>query len=253
MLIEKIENQIIIATFQDGKTNPLDLETLRSLQKVVQKANEDESIKGIILTGAGRSFSSGFNLPMFLGFKNLEEVVAFFAEEEKILTELFTCKKPVVSAINGHAVAGGLIISMASDYRIIKNHPKIKVGMSEIKIGLGLSIAQTEIMRFGLDSDKKFRDVLYFSKMYGVEEAKQLELVDEIAEEDQLMDRAKQVICQWIDNPGRAFIPLKYSLKNPTAKRIKDYLANEDWQTPLKCFFDPATRKTLEAVQAMMG
>ena len=252
MLKEKIEDNIVIATFEDGQTNPLDLETIRSLDKTVKKVNEDDNLKGLILTGAGRSFSSGFNLPMFLSFKDLNEVVNFFEEEEEILTNLFMCKKPVISAINGHAIAGGMIFSMASDYRIVKNHPKIKIGMSEIKIGLGLSIAQTEVMRFGLDSDKKFRDVLYFSKMYGVEEAKEKELVDEIVEEDQLIARAKQVISQWIDNPGRAFITLKYSLKKPIEERIKNYLKTEDWQSPLNCFFDPGTRKTLEAVQAMM-
>ena len=47
--------------------------------------------------------------------------------EEKILIDLFTCKKPVIAAINGHCAAGGLIFSMASDYRIAKNHPKIKI------------------------------------------------------------------------------------------------------------------------------
>ena len=67
-----------------------------------------------------------------MGFKDIKEVGDFFDEAEEILVGLFECHKPVVSAINGHAIAGGLIFAMASDYRIVKNHPKITIGMSEI-------------------------------------------------------------------------------------------------------------------------
>ena len=87
----------------------------------------------------------------------------------------------------------GLIFAMAADYRIVKNHPKITIGMSEIKIGLPLSLAQSGVMRFGYDSDKKFTDLMYFGRMLNVNEAKDLAIVDEIVEEDQLMPRAKAV------------------------------------------------------------
>src|SRR5208283_6188460 len=157
MLNERIEDGIIIATFEYGRTNSLNLEMLRTLRGMVKRANEDDAIKGIILTGVGRTFSSGFDMPMFMGFKDIKEVGDFFDEVELILVELFECRKPVVSALNGHAIAGGLIFAMASDYRIVKNHPKISIGMSEIKLGLGLTIAQSEVMQFGYESNKKFR------------------------------------------------------------------------------------------------
>jgi enoyl-CoA hydratase/carnithine racemase len=143
MLNEKLEDGIIIATFEHGKTNSLTLEILRKLSDIVKKANEDDAVKGIVLTGAGRTFSSGFDLPMFMGFKDVKEIGDFFDEGEEILLALFECRKPVVSALNGHAIAGGLIFAMASDYRIVKNHPKISIGMSEIKLGLALTIAQS--------------------------------------------------------------------------------------------------------------
>ena len=191
MLKEKTEDHIVIATFEDGKTNSIDLETLRKLKEIVKSVNQDDALKGIVLTGSGKLFSSGFDLPMFLSFKNVDAVVDFISEEEEILIEFFMCKKPVIAALNGHTVAGGLVFSMAADYRIVKNHPKIKIGMSEIKIGLPLSIAQSEIMRFGLDSDKKFRDVMYFGKIMDVNEAKALEIVDEIVE----IDYSHNLLC----------------------------------------------------------
>lgn len=252
MLNERNEEGIIIAEFDNGKINSITLETLRKLREIVKKANEDDSVRGIILTGAGKTFSGGFDLPMFLGFKDIDEVAAFIQEEDEIITELFMCSKPVVSAINGHAVAGGLICAMASDYRIAKNHPKINLGMSEIKLGLPLSLAQAEIMRFGFDSDKKWRDVMYFGKMFNVEAAKEFGIVDEIVDEDELMNRAKKIISKWIDNPGRAFIKLKEGLKKPAADRIKKRMAEEAWRDSLNCFFDKNVRGALEFVMSMM-
>jgi enoyl-CoA hydratase/carnithine racemase len=252
MLNEKIEDGIIIATFEYGKTNSLTLEMLRTLRAMVKRANEEDAIKGIILTGAGRSFCSGFDLPMFMGFKDIKAVGDFFDEAEEILVELFECHKPVVSAINGHAIAGGLIFAMASDYRIVKNHPKITIGMSEIKLGLALTIAQSEIMQFGYDSHKKFRDLMYFGRMFDINAAKEYDIVDEIVEDADLIPRAKKIVLKWIDNPGRAFIKLKEGLKKPTADRIRKRLAEEDWKPGFKCFFDKDVRGAIEFVMAMM-
>ena len=252
MLNEKLEDGIIIATFEHGKTNSLTLEILRKLSDIVKKANEDDAVKGIVLTGAGRTFSSGFDLPMFMGFKDVKEIGDFFDEGEEILLELFECHKPVVSALNGHAIAGGLIFAMATDYRIVKNHPKITIGMSEIKLGLGLTIAQSEVMQFGYESNKKFRDLMYFGRMLDINSAKELGIVDEIVEEADLIGRAKEIVKKWIDNPGRAFIKLKEGLKKPTADRIRKRLAEENWKEGFKCFFDKDVRGAIEFVMSMM-
>ncbi len=253
MLQEKIEDGIIIATFANAPMNTITGETVKDLKRIVDKANTDDAVKGIVFTGAGKSFSAGFDLPMFLGFKDLDEVVGFFNEVEQVYIDLFMCRKPVVAAINGAAVAGGLITAMACDYRVAKNHPKIMLGMTEIKIGLGLSIVQTEIMRYGFDSDRKFRDIMYFGQMFNVARARELDVVDDVAEESELMDRAKKVVTSWIDNPGRAFMMLKESQRRPVAELMQKRLREENWQDGFKIFFNPDTRKALEMVKAMMA
>ncbi len=253
MIKEKIEDNIVIATLANGKTNSITMETLTQIDEIVKRVNEDETLKGIVLTGEGRFFSSGFHLPMFLNFKNHDEAVDFFLKEEEILINFLTCDKPIVSAINGHCAAAGLIFSMAADYRIAKFHEKIKIGMSEIKIGLALSIAQNEVMRFGLDSDKKFRDVMYFGEMFGVNKAKEMEIVDEVVNDDEeLIRRAKEIVALWIDTPNRPFIHMKSLLKKDTVESIRKGLAEGVWKDALHCFFQDDVRATLEFVQATM-
>jgi len=252
MFEESIQDDIKIITLKNGKTNPINREMLIRLKEIVNEVNNTPTLKGIILTGTGRFFSSGFDLPMFINFKDLKEAIAFFNMEEEVLLSLFTCSKPVVSAINGHCAAAGLIYSMAADYRIIKDHPKIKIGMTEIKIGLPLTIAQHEVMRFGFDSDHKFRDVMFFGEMVDVNRAKELKLVDEVVAEDQLLERAKQVIKLWIDTPNRPFIQMKKLLRMDAANRIREKLKDETWLEGLNCFFKEDVRQTLQFVQAGM-
>ena len=246
MLKQNNENGIIIATLDDGITNTITEDVLLNLDALIRDINEKDDLKGLVVTGAGKTFCSGFDLPMFLGFKDLNEVVAFFKKAEEIFINLFMCRKPVVFALNGASIAGGFIMSMAADYRLVKNHPKIKLGMNEIKIGLGLSIVQTEIVRFGLDSDRRFRDVMYFGDMYDVQKAKEFGIVDEIVEEDQLIARAKQLVSQWIDNPGRAFMLLKSSMRKPYEDRMRQRLRDENWQEHFNIMFDKRTRQFLE-------
>lgn len=252
MIETRIEDQVMIATLTNGKTNSITKATLEHLNECVEKTNQDESIKGIILTGQNRFFSSGFDLYTFMGFEQIEQPVEFLGYADKVFLDLFLCSKPVVCAMNGHSAAGGLILAMASDYRIIVNHPKIKVGMSEIRIGVPLSVAQSAIMRFGLDSDKKFRDVMYFGEMMDVTKALQKEIVDETVEAQELIPRAKAIISMWIDNPGRSFSRIKEELKKETGDYIKKRMAEKDWHYALNCFFNKQVKETLAFVQSGM-
>lgn len=252
MIKKTVEENIIIATIENGKYNSITLEALRALKEIIDEVNNTEEIKGLILTGTGGFFSSGFDLPMFLGYKDVASVVGFFEEEEPILLDYFTCKKPVVCAMNGHTAAMGMILAMASDYRILVNKPKVKVGMSEIKIGLPLAPVMNEVMRFGLDTDKKFRDVMYFGNMMSPDAAKDMGLVDEVVEPDQLLQRAKEIVKMWIDTPGRPFIAMKYMLKSESADRIRTDLATKPWREGFECFFHKDVRAALEFTHMMM-
>jgi len=252
MLETTIEDNILVAKLTHGPTNSITRETLDQLKEAVNQVNSEEALKGLILTGDGRFFSSGFDLHTFMGFKNRNEAVEFLSYADQVLLDIFLCPKAVVCAMNGHSAAGGLILAMASDYRIITNHPKVKVGMSEIKIGVPLSVAQSGVMRFGLDSDKRFRDVMYFGEMIDPATALEREIVDQTVEADKLMESAKSIITLWMDTPGRPFSKLKRELKMEAGRRIKARMADTDWQEALDCFFKKEVRDTLAFVQSTM-
>ena len=252
MIKETIEDGIVIITLDHGATNSITIDTLRQIDALVTRVNTEDELKGIVLTGEGRFFSSGFHLPDFIAFKDYEEITKWFDEEEQLLLNFFNCQKPVICAMNGHSAAAGLIWAFASDYRLVKNHPKIKLGMSEIKIGLPLSIAQSQVVRYGLDSEKTYRNVMFFAEMVGVEKALEIGMVDEIVEEDDLIPRAKELIVQWIDTPNRPFIPIKQLMRKEFSDRIIDSLKDESWKEGLRGFLKDEVRDTLTFVHSMM-
>ncbi|PIE61502.1 MAG: hypothetical protein CSA29_03045 [Desulfobacterales bacterium] len=253
MLKKEIQDNIVIARISDGDTNAITIEILRELKAIIDEVNDTEALKGLVLTGEGRFFSSGFSLTTLIGFETGEAAVAFFEEQEHILLNYFTCKKPVVCALNGHAAAMGVILAMASDYRIAANHPKIKIGMSEIKIGLPLSVAQSAIVRFGLDSDKKYRDVMYFGEMMGPKHALEMGMVDEVVDGQTLIHRAKEIVCQWIDTPNRPFIHIKRELKADVVEKIRRNLDKGEWKSLIsETMINKAVKDALTVAQAAM-
>ena len=253
MLKTHIEDDILMATLAGGKTSAMDQQTLEDLLQAVDQVNNQAELKGMILTGQNRFFSTGFDLNTFIAFKTLEEAGEFIALADQVFLKVFKCTKPVISAMNGHTIAGGLILGMATDYRLLSNHPKTKVGMSEINIGVPLSAVQTAIMRFGLDADKTYRDLMYFGRLMGSEDALKKEIVDEILAPEALPDRAKAIVSSWMDTPGRPFIRLKQEFKREAAAGMEKRLLEKERYQKLDFFLNEEVKAALTKVQASMA
>jgi len=253
MLDIKVEDNIIIAKLDNQKTNSISYELLQQLDGLLDRINDEEAIRGLILIGAGRFFSSGFSLPELTVFTEAQQPIDWFLYEEQVLLKLFTCSKPVISCLNGHAVAGGMIFAMTSDYIIALNNDRIKIGMSEIKIGLSLTPIQVEVMRWGLSSIRNYKDIIFKAENINPLRALELGIVDELVDQEELLlVRAKQKVCSLIDTPSRPFIRLKKSHRRPAVITMQRMLEECDWQPFGDSFVSEAVKTTLIAVQKSM-
>lgn len=249
----KTEEGIIIFTFSNPKVNAINMDVIRGIGEAVKKLNTDESLKGMILTGAGRFFSGGFDLNTFTTFTSGADVITWFKEEESILLEFFTCKKPVISAINGGTTAAGMIYAMATDYRLAVNNPKIKVGMTEINIGLSLSPAMGNVMRFGLDTDRNYRDIIMKGELVSPLFCFERGIFDELCEPEELMDRAKAKVRALYDTPLHPFVELKVLQKREMAALIRRELAEYDWNIMADTFMNEKIKQHLSKVLASIS
>ena len=110
-----------------------------------------------------------------------------------------------------------------------------------------------ELVRFGLNSDRDLRDVMYNGNMYSFQDALAKGYLDELADADKLIETAKAKICSWIDLPGRAFINIKDGMRIPAATSLRTRLDNDNWQDPLcSCILNPHVRGVLQMVHNSM-
>lgn len=252
--IASVEDSILIFKLDNNLYNAISSETLEGLNQAVERVNNEEALKGLIITGEGRFFSSGFELGPFISFRDIDDCLAWFDFEEKVMYNLFTCKKPVIAAVNGHATAAGMIVSMAADYRIVIDNPKIKIGMTEIHIGLSLTTIEAEIMKFGLDSDKNYRGVILAGQLMKPQDMVQRGIFDELArDEADLLEKAKAKVCSLIDTPGRPFTMLKHLEKRQAAEYMLESYDKFDWKTFANFFFNESVLSTLKKVKASMS
>jgi Delta3-Delta2-enoyl-CoA isomerase len=170
-----------------GKVNALNIEVVGQVRELLKSFESDPEVRAIILTGAGKFFSFGFDVPEFLSFSKAQftQYLTNFAD---LYTYIFLYPKPVVAALNGHTIAGGCMLALAADVRIMVTG-KARISLNEIGFGSSVFAGSTEMLRFCVGGANATK-ILYSGSMYSSEEAKRIGLVDEVATEHDLMDAA---------------------------------------------------------------
>lgn len=200
-----------------GNVNALNGAVLDQLRAHLKALENDQEVRSVILTGAGKFFSFGFDVPEFISFSK-EQFAEFAVNFTDLYTYLFLYPKPVVAALNGHAIAGGCVLALACDYRIMINE-KAKIALNEISFGSSVFCGIAEMLRFCVGSANAAR-ILYSGAMYTAEEAKSFGLVDEVTtEQDFLTATRKAALDMGAKNPP-AFACVKSLLKKPVAEEI---------------------------------
>ncbi|GAB2786120.1 3-hydroxyacyl-CoA dehydrogenase NAD-binding domain-containing protein [Rhabdobacter roseus] len=118
--------------------NVLNDDSIPVFVEALQRAYDDEAVNGIIITSAKPEFVVGADLKMILRNQDQDpaEMLEVSAGLNRIFRQMETCGKPIVAAINGTALGGGYEICLACHHRIALDHPKTRIGLPEVKLGL---------------------------------------------------------------------------------------------------------------------
>lgn len=136
-----------------------------------------------------------------------------------LYTDLFLFPKPVVAALNGHTIAGGCMLALACDSRIMAEG-RGKISLNEIAFGSSVFAGSTEMLRFWIGSAHATR-VLYSGAMYSAEEAMGFGLVDGVTGQGNLLVQSRKAASDLTPEYLPAFSSIKALLRNPVAREMR--------------------------------
>lgn len=235
-------NTVTVLRLEHGKVSALDSELLGTL---VDRLTEIEQAPygPIVLTGTGTSFSAGVDLWRVLkeGDAYLDN---FLPTITTALTRLFTVPRPVVAAVNGHAIAGGCVLVCACDYRIMAEGSGV-IGVPELRVGVPFPGAAIEILRFATGG-ADLQQLVYLGRNYAAAEARELRLIDEVVAPDALLARACEVAEGLAAIPPRTFQLNKRQLRQASLDRIAWHASVTDTEFA-QAWADPAIQAAVRA------
>lgn len=180
MITTETRWSVCVLRMQFGKANAINPRMLDALDEALTNARK-EKYSGVVLTGYGRFFSAGLDL-VELSKYDRPQMRAFVEQFTDVFKRIFFYPLSLVTAINGHAVGGGCILAMTSDY-IVAKRGNYRIGLNEFASGISLPVVASEICRYAL-TNLAYQEVFAKHRLCSPEEAQEFGMVDQLVEED---------------------------------------------------------------------
>lgn len=219
MISKEIRGSVTLLQIEHGKVNALDLELLSRLGQEFEQV-EESSTRAVVLTGAGPSFSAGVDLFRLIN-GGRDYLNAFLPALTSALLKLFTFPKPVVAAVNGHAIAGGCVLVCACDYRLMVEGDG-KIGVPELLVGVPFPALPLEILRFAVPQPN-FQELVYTGRTLTPENALHHGLIEQVVKPEELLNRACDVAERFAAIPRKSFRLTKRLMRQPTLERYEKF------------------------------
>jgi enoyl-CoA hydratase len=241
-VIEKSKDgDVVVLTFNHGPVNALDLELLSALPAALA----DTADAPVVLTGAGRCFSAGVDLRRIVD-GGAAYVAEFLPALSAAVLAVFDHPRPVVAAVNGHALAGGCVLAAACDVRLMSGGT---IGLTELAAGVPFPTVPLEVMRH-VTGPAVSRLVLTARRLDPVA-AQGIGLVDEVVADD-LLSAAVRSATALAQTPAAVYAGAKRQLREPARERIA---ARRDVDDPgvVALWSDEATQAHLRGFLANLA
>lgn len=201
---------IALLTLDHGPVNALDLELLTAVPETLAAVGD---ARAVVLTGSGRSFSAGVDLKRIVDGPRYVE--AFLPALSRAVLALFDHPKPVVAAVNGHALAGGCVLAAACDLRLMSGGT---IGLTELAAGVPFPTVPLEVMRHAVGP--ALEPMVLEARRLTPDQAAAIGLVHEIVEPGQLLTAALRRADALCAAPPDVYALAKRQLRRPAHERI---------------------------------
>lgn len=239
-----IKDRLALITLNRGKSNALNREMITELTDMLHNISNDDNIGGVIITGKEHFFSAGLDLIELYSY-NEEEIKSFWNLFLDFGARITAFKKPLVAAINGHSPAGGCVIALACDARVMAEGKYI-IGLNEVPVGIIVPESIFNLYAFWLGKANASRSLLE-GKLFSPEEALQIGLVDELVNPNSIMTAAERRIRKYMALEPNTWQQSKLNIR----KELIAATAADQSQTieaMLTQWWAPSTRNLLKMI-----
>ncbi|XP_042294552.1 LOW QUALITY PROTEIN: enoyl-CoA delta isomerase 1, mitochondrial [Sceloporus undulatus] len=220
ILVEFDENKgVAVMKMKSPPVNSLSLDFLTEFVINLEKLENDKGCRGVILTsGTPHIFSAGLDIMEMVG-KSEAHYTEFWKAVQEMWLTLYNSSMVTLAAINGSSPAGGCLMAMSCDYRIMADNPKYGIGLNETQLGIVAPFwfKDTIVNTVGHRAAERS---LQLGLLYPPAEALKVGMVDELVPEEKVQSRAAEVMSQWLAIPGHARQLTKSSMRKPTLDRL---------------------------------
>lgn len=243
-ITQNIEDHVAYIILNRGKSNAMHLEMIQELIECVDTLETDPAIEGLILSGKENFFTSGLDLITLFQYGE-EEMREFWQAFITLIYKLVKFPKPIVSAITGHSPAGGCVLAICSDYRIMADGDFI-IGLNEVPVGIIVPESIFRLYSFWLSEGVAYRSLME-GKLFKPSEALEVGLVDEVVAFNRIQNAAMRkikLLTQFEKNAWRA------SKLNCRKYLIEEFEKNqtETINQVLEQWWRPNTRNILKTI-----
>ncbi|MBI5248999.1 MAG: enoyl-CoA hydratase/isomerase family protein [Desulfomonile tiedjei] len=239
------EENLAVVTVNRGKVNALNEIVVDEVRGCLEELAEDAVIRAVILTGQGRFFSFGFDIPEFLSYSR-EDFTRYLTKFAGLYEYLFLYPKPVVAALNGHTIAGACMIATACDYRVMVDG-KAKISLNEITFGASVFAGAVGMLRACV-GHRNAETILCSGSMYSADGALELGLIDKKTTEEKLIEDAMNVARDLGQRDHSAFYSIKKLLRKPIMEKIKPK-ESDSISEFVDIWYSESTRKQLQDIK----
>ena len=239
----KFHDSVAIITLNNGVTNTISQQMVVELHQVIEKIANDPKAQSLIITGSNEKFFSiGFDIPNLYEL-NPAEFEKFYDTFNKFALDLFTFSKPTLAAMPGHAIAGGCILALCCDYRVLAEGRRL-MGLNEIKLGVPVPYSVDCILR-DLIGSQRGREVLELGEFYPPDDLLRLGMVDLVVPATEVIPAAIEKIQALGDMPAAAFKIIKQNRVGPVRDKILTHYESKKAQF-IECWYAPEGRARLK-------
>lgn len=235
-MIETVDHDgIAVLTLNHGPVNALDLELLSAVPETLAAVAD---ARAVVLTGSGRSFSAGADLKRVVD-GGPPYVEKFLPALSLAMYTVFEHPRPVVAAVNGHALAGGCVLAAACDVRLMSSGT---IGLAELAVGVPFPTVPLEIMRHAVGP--ALDAMVLRAGRLTPDQAVSVGLVHETTQPDQLLATALRRADELCAVPPAVYALSKHQLHRPARERISTGQPADDARV-LELWSAESTSRTL--------